>query len=144
MIGWMPFPENIKAPHLPELGNLLFGNSRGNYPIEDRRQWEDVFWKYFEDYFDYHGYYMKEKEDPEHTTERGGYENDVFLIEPYFWGEDEEIAEKPNFVFKHTGIEVQWYKYPFRDAYCNEKVSLREADMMFKICAESMRKGIQK
>ena len=93
-----------------ELGNMIFGNSRGEYPIEDRENWQDKFWEIFDDVFDYYGYYEKFKEDPEHTTDRGGYENDVFLINPYYWGEDDDIAVLPNFVYKPVGWEIQWYK----------------------------------
>lgn len=122
-----------------ELGNMLFGNSRGEFPISDRESWQDTFWEYFTDDFDYHCFYDKYKEDPEHTTDRGGYENDIFLINPYYWGEDEEIAILPNFVYKPTGFEIQWYKYPLRDAYMNQNISLNDAEKIWKRCIESMK-----
>ena len=65
--------------HSMELGNLLFGNSRGEFPIFDRENWQDTFWEYFGDYFDYHAFYDNAKKDPKHTTDMGGYENDTFV-----------------------------------------------------------------
>ena len=115
-----------------ELGNLLFGNSRGQYPIE-RHPMQEIFWEYFEDAFDYHcfveGY---------DSNERGGYENDIFLINPYYWGDDEDIAAEPNFVYKPEGIEIQWYKYALRDAYCNIELTKEKAREIFEKCRRSM------
>ena len=126
-------PEDI------ELGNLLFGNARGEYHLDDRERWSKMFWNYFQDDFDYHMYYEPEQEDREHTTERGGYENDVFKTNPYYWGEDEDIMEEPNFLYKPTGLEIQWYKYPLRDTFFNQDISFEEGEKVFKHCAESMK-----
>lgn len=124
--------------HSMELGNLLFGNSRGEFPIFDRENWQDTFWEYFGDYFDYHAFYDNAKKDPKHTTDMGGYENDTFVINPYYWGEDDEIAKRPNFIYKPTGLEIQWYKYPLRDAYLNQDISLEEAKKIWADCIKSM------
>lgn len=131
--------DNSRPKSNMELGNLLFGNSRGEFPILDREIWQDTFWKYFDiDEFDYHCYYMKSEDDPDHTTDRGGYKNDVFTINPYYWGEDENIMSEPNFIYKPTGLEIQWYKYPFRDAYLNQDISLDEAKKIWEDCIKSM------
>lgn len=126
--------------HEMELGNFLFGNSRGDFPIPDRTSWQDAFVELFieSDLFDGYGYYKNNKNDPEHTTNRGGYENDIFIINPYYWGDDEIIAELPNFVYKPTGFEIQWYKYPMRDSYMNQNISLDAAIKIWKECIESM------
>ena len=67
--------------------------------------------------FDGYGYY--DNQDHKNVTDRGGFENDIFLINPYYWGDDEEIAEQPNFVYKPKNIVIEWYKYPFRSSYSN-------------------------
>ena len=121
-----------------ELGNMLFGNSRGEFPIPDRETWQDTFWEYFGNYFDYHAFYTEVVNDSKHLTDRGGYENDIFLINPYYWGEDEDIMMQPNFVYKPTGFEIQWYKYPLRDAYMNHNISLDEAKKIWERCIESI------
>jgi len=124
-----------------ELGNMLFGNSRGKYPIEDRETYQNIFWKYFDPFFDYHMYPLAgggREYEGEFLTELGGYENDVFMANPYYWGEDEEIAERPNFIYKPKGIEISWYKYPLRDAYWNVEMTPEEFDAMCRACVKSM------
>ena len=44
----------------------------------------------------------------------------------------------PNFLYKPTGFEIQWYKYPLRDAYMNEDISLREFIKIIDKCIESI------
>lgn len=124
--------------NMPELGNLLFGNSRGEYPITERGHWQDLFIKYFVDtgYFDGYGFYLNDNQ--EHKTDRGGYESNVFILNPYYWGEDDGIAELPNFVYKPNGLEIQWYKYPFRDSYTNHTISLERAEKIFARCLEDL------
>ena len=36
---------------------------------------------------------------------------------PYYWGDEDEEAAKPNFVF--DGVEICWYKYPGRGMSTN-------------------------
>ena len=123
-----------------ELGNMIFGNSRGEFPIDDREAYQDIFWKHFEPYFDYHMHPIKDESyyDGKYLTDLGGYENDVFMANPYYWGDDEEIAEKPNFIYKPLGIELSYYKYPLRDSYLNKEMSLEEFDAMCRACADSI------
>ena len=94
-----------------ELGNLLFGNSRGKYPI-NRTDFQDMFINFFESIgFNEYGYLDNSNE--------YGFENDVFKIQPYYWGEDEEKMGEPNFIYKPKNIKISWYKYMLRDAYSN-------------------------
>lgn len=121
-----------------ELGNLMFGNSRGIYPSA-RGGFQDAFLKMLEDIgFDNYGYA------PKHLRNKfDEFENDVFFLKPYYWGDDENEMAKPNFVFKETGYELQWYKYPLRDAYCNQKLPFKEFKEMLRKCVESV-KGADK
>ena len=101
-----------------EMGNLLFGNSRGEYRFPDR----DIV--YSEEWvalravlgIDSHGF---TEEDNQYTNARGGYDDGVICVNPYYWGEDDAEAEKPNFLDREIGLEIRWYKYPFRDSYMN-------------------------
>lgn len=112
-----------------ELGNLLFGNSRGNFVVE-RDEWQDPFVDFlYRNGFDMYGYYEE--------SERC-FENNVFVIRPYYWGEDEEIADLPNFEFKPTGFTITWYKYPMRDAYASHNISTKEFMRILKECEKSM------
>ena len=121
-----------------ELGNLLFGNSRGEYSV-DRELIEPIFWKCFEDYFDTYMYFYGQcEEDALYLTDRGGFENEVFKVNPYYWGEEEDIANEPNFVYKPENIEISWYKYPFRDSYANINLTAEKATEIFNKCKDSM------
>lgn len=115
-----------------ELGNLLFGNSRGKYCVEPRKVYQDAFCKFLSaNGFDFGGW---------RGTERG-YENDVFVIRPYYWGDDEEVAALPNFVYKPAGVEIRWYKYPMRDAYSNMDISVGAFKEILRHCAWSMKEA---
>lgn len=114
-----------------ELGNLLFGNSRGNYAIE-REEWQDPFCKFLDNNgFDGYGY----KEDSDERC----FENDTFIIRPYYWGDEEDIAELPNFEYKPTGFTISWYKYPMRDAYASHDISTEEFIEILKACENSLK-----
>ena len=105
----------------------------------DREKFQDKFWEKFLDPAGFDGYGFFEKHDDPHVTDRGGYENDTFLINPYYWGDDEEIAGEPNFVYKPTGFEIRWYKYPMRGATANRAFTEEEFDQMLGECLTSMK-----
>jgi hypothetical protein len=115
---------------LIELGNLFFGHSRGEYEFPDRdivnsREWESLMTA-TDMAEDYHCSY---------------YENDVFVIRPYWWGEDDAPeASMPNFLYKPTGFEIRWYKYPFRDSYMNQDLTEKEIKAVFRKCTLSVAK----
>lgn len=68
------------------------------------------------------------------------FENDVFVLIPYYWGNDKKVLGLPNFLFKSTGFEISWYKYPFRSAQMNQEISLEEFVKMLEKCTESVNK----
>ena len=136
-----------------ELGNLIFGHSRGNYPI-DRKSFENTFSKDFTTLLeaincDSYGYYNGYNKSL--RTNLGGFKCDLFEINPYYWGDcdcgaDETCNEHhkdtcslviPNFIYKaKTGetIEIRWYKYPFRDSYSNVEISKELFSAIMKNC----------
>ena len=114
-----------------ELGNLIFGHSRGTYQVAPRMEYQRMFYDFLErNGFDSYGYY-------ERGTERV-YENDTFVIRPYYWGEDDDEAVLPNFEYKPMGLEIRWYKYPMRDAYSNMDISTTEFGRILRACEASM------
>lgn len=122
-----------------EIGNLLFGNSRGEYPLK-RGRWQETFCEFL-DKIGLDGYgYIEKEELKEYKTDRGGFENEIFLVNPYYWGDDENIMEEPNFVYKPTGYQIEWYKYPLRDSYANQKLSFEELKGILDKCIESVKK----
>jgi len=214
-----------------ELGNLLFGNSRGTYPIERGEGWEKAFDKlcraidpktggYGENYendtfsmmtyywggdctcgFDYHDdghkklrnlkhtkecYQSKYKDLKEKICKKYKVENAYQLRDKEAKAYDLEVAKlctsmgltypngygvhctcdfdvraekildqyekdfgareclptcmlvKPNFLYKPTGFGISWYKYYMRDAYSNQKISLKEFQSIIKACIKSL------
>lgn len=116
---------------MPELGNLLFGCSFGKYPV-NRDVCQLPFSLFLEENgFDHYGNYDK--------SSIPVYENDVFRIQSYYWGDDEDIMMQPNFVYKPTGFTMSWYKYPMRDAYVSDDISLVEFQKILNHCAQSMK-----
>lgn len=116
-----------------ELGNQIFGNARGQYPIIERSQWEDIFFPLLQKAkLDDRGYgdYI----DDTNTT----FNNDVFTIRPYYWGDDDYIASLPNFVYKPLNFSIEWYKYPFRDSYCNEQITIEQFKDIIEHCIKSI------
>jgi hypothetical protein len=201
--------------HMPELGNMLFGNSRGEFPMERNAGYEHLLFR------------LLRKINKEEAGYGSEFENGVFSVFPYYWGdctcgfqdhefkgehdqlcyqirlrdgilllgkpskrtlswmkEEERVGEKlckelglpfpdgwgvhctcdyneryvewmsqigypdgcredclllkPNFLYKPTGFNINWYKYPLRDSYTNMKISLDEFDVMIDDCVKSL------
>lgn len=96
-----------------ELGNLFFGNSRGEVAIKRSRGWEEMLVELFEACGD----------GDNHGID---FENDVFRVFPYY--------------YKPTDYRVSWYKYPLRDSYANRMVKTTEFRKMIEHCIESVRR----
>ncbi|HUU87104.1 MAG TPA: hypothetical protein VMX17_05050 [Candidatus Glassbacteria bacterium] len=121
-----------------ELGNAMFGNSRGEFPIERGAGFESELSRLFDAY----------APDRDSSWREYGvaFENDTFSVFPYYWGEcdcDEEHEPdcpelKPNFLYKPTGFEIEWYKYPLRDSYSNQKITLRKFVDIIDECIKSL------
>lgn len=120
-----------------ELGNLLFGHSRGKFFID-----RATFQKPFENFLhamdaDVYGYPStpvdrKQASDPTIET-------DVFLIRPYCWDDSDPAVDMPNFVYKPAGIQISWYKYALRDAYCSHDLTPEQFQAMLDHCLASFK-----
>lgn len=143
--------EKINEPyHEMEIGNLLFGNSRGNFCIP-RDKWQDEFCKFLEECgFDSYGHIENEKLEANLQTiysdttskdyeEHAHYfENDIFSLLPYYWGDADNIRVLPNFIYKPIGFELSWYKYPLRDAYSNIQITFEQFKDILNQCKKSI------
>ena len=47
----------------------------------------------------------------------------LFTLRPFYWGDDDDVYALPNFVYKPWDYQIEWYKYPMRDAYGNFHIS---------------------
>ena len=121
-----------------ELGNLCFGNSRGTYSLNDVRDpmqniWENFIERIDVDIYGYPGEHSKVIMDI--TPDRKTVDNDMFTIRPYYWGDDPDIADLPNFLFKPENVWIKWYKYALRDAYSNYDLTEEKfAEILAKCC----------
>lgn len=109
-----------------------------NFEVE-RGKMQDLFveWLY-DNNFDGYGYYGNQEHS--NVTNRGGFENETFLINPFYWGEDESIQDEPNFIFKPLNIQIEWYKYPLRNAYSNKKITYGDMKRILATCKASLNK----
>ena len=114
-----------------ELGNLIFGHSRGEFEIERGKGFEEEIDRLFDSF-------PENKGKPSYLCNYY-FENDVFSTSSYYWGDDEKEAEKPNFLYKPTGLEIRYYKYPLRDAYSNQKLTLKKFKGIIDKCIESIK-----
>lgn len=207
------------SEHEMELGNMVFGNSRGEYPLGRGVGFEEELFRLFDAY--------APKRDNSWREYGEEFENDTFAIMPYYWGDcecgyDEKESEwcekndhqescisieirhiahydrfkspdiflakyltpifekhalstsdknwwygymtlctcdyenrwqkflaennhskdcrliKPNFLYKPNGFEIQWYKYPLRDSYTNQKITLLKFKKIIDDCIRSV------
>lgn len=56
----------------------------------------------------------------------------VFEWRAYYWGDNDEEHDKPN--FKYNDIEIHWYKYLGRGTVINRDITPEEAIEMFNMC----------
>lgn len=125
-----------------EIGNLLFGNSRGEYPFPDRKLVNSPEWVSLCKKAGICNCYGTPEVDD--GRDFYGFDNDVFTIRPYYWGEDPEKAALPNFLYKPTGLVIKWYKYAFRDSYMNQNLTAKQLREIFKKCKQSISKNQKK
>lgn len=117
-----------------ELGNMIFGHSRGECQV-DRDRWTEFFHGLLEQMgVDIYGY----SED-----DCAGLLN--VIVRPYYWGDctcgavdDEECRPEcqlmlPNFEVPRLGFKMSWYKYAIRDAYSNMEMTEELASEIAKV-----------
>lgn len=133
--------SNLYEDVNPEMGNMMFGNSRGEHSMH--RGLFSILFRPLLDKVD------------DCVYDNYKFENDVFKMEPYYWGDctcgvedegkEDEAHKKecklcqPNFIYKGSGFQIQWYKYPFRDSYCNKRLNIEEIEKMVAHCVESIK-----
>ena len=112
-----------------ELGNILLGHSRGEFPIPDRTLYRELIQPLF---------------DAMRTDGYGThFSNDVFEMHPYCWCGSDECPQcakgtQSNLLFKPTGFRLNWYKYAMRDAYTSMEVTPEMFGSLSQTCIESL------
>lgn len=121
-----------------EIGNMIFayhvprGETKGNF---ERGDWSIQFLDRID--CDGYGFYkqFKDEDDPL-RNERGGITTELFEINPYYCGKNDDEFDLPNFIFKPSNYSLMWYKYPLRDSYANQELTFSEFSEMLKKCEE--------
>ena len=126
-----------------ELGNMLFGNSRGEFPVPRTEEFYAQLVRLFDAYA---------AERNNSWREYGvAFENEVFSVTPYYWGDctcgmeekdkpctDDCMYNRPNFHYKTYDVQVQWYKYPLRDSYSNVPLTPELLGGIVDACIDSL------
>lgn len=129
-----------------ELGNFVFGISRGSWPVPRIPSYEGPIFNLID--------HLNQDKGSVHL-ESVEYSNDVFSIRNYWWGDctcgvpcDEEgdpleehketcLLVTPNFYHFKSGLKIMWYKYPLRDSYASRKFSGAELMEIINECIKS-------
>jgi hypothetical protein len=103
-----------------ELGNMLFGNSRGDFAVD--RGLQDLFVDAlkragFDDRGFRHGWESDRPAPPPYNEQATATHH--FVIQPYVMDELDNAVICPNFFDRVTGLKLRWYKYVLRDSYAN-------------------------
>lgn len=110
----------------------------GAYPIDQRSRCEDIFLAWLRSNgFDDYGHWLDTRLIA-YVDENGRFDNAVFTLLPYYWGDDEALQSMPNFVYKPDDICIYWYKYPLRQAYANKPLTEEKLADMLNVCGESL------
>ena len=96
----------------PELGQMMFGNPTGEYGtpnfvdalvFELLNQADRVYWNKMQRQWERY-------DDPK---------IEGMEFRAYYWGDDEDEANKPNLKFDFSPQEIRWYKHPGRGQTCS-------------------------
>lgn len=113
-----------------ELGNMIFGHSRGQFPVEERSLYRSLIEPLFEALgCDSYGI---------------EFSNDVFEMHPYCWCEKTgcpqcDTGTQKNLKHKASGFELAWYKYAMRDAYTDRVITPPQFIEIIRECVESVK-----
>lgn len=88
-----------------ELGNLLFGNSRGEFPINRGGVWENAFGILWEALSQHH----QKKTRLLCSGFDAEFENDIFKVTPYYWGDCTCGFEE---------LEIKWSEENDHEEHC--------------------------
>jgi len=112
----------------PEIGKAVFGAPWGEYDFDSMKDSEII--EYMLRIISYFA--------TDQPCYSGYFENDVFALRPYYWGDDEEEAQRPNFLHKKSGLEIRWYKYIGRGMSVNRKICPKCFLEIFVDCLKSL------
>jgi len=123
------------SKYQPELGQLLIGNSSGNYNCKDYVQalinyiLEELERVYF------------------NRNQKWGEEFGVNSFKlgkvryfPYYWGNRKKLKERPNFWLEGAKVKIYWYKHSERGLSSNVNYTPERWISWFNKCVKEVRK----
>lgn len=123
LYDWLKFKGYKSVEDIPK-GNIIPDEITVLKPMEpDKNNYKKILKVYLVESKKVHSHY---------------FDNDVFLVRPYYWGDGEKIIEEPNFIYYPKNIIITWYKYPLRGATINRKISASEFMDMLEDCKKSL------
>ena len=82
----------------------------------------------------------RENDTPFDAYAKENFSNEVFSVNAYYWGEDVDIKNIPN--FKYKNFEVFWIKSVNNVVKINGDVDFDFLSKMYNECKNSLKKGI--
>lgn len=79
--------------------------------------------------------------DSESRNDSGGFEDGVMSIRPYDQEGDGERAARPNFLFKPSGFNMRWYRFPWIRTEISENLSIGEIRRIWRLCIDHLLNG---
>lgn len=70
-------------------------------------------------------------------NEGGFFQNEVFSMRSFYWGDDEAVASLPN--FKCGEFEATWYKYLGRSSTQSDSLTFEQWQDIFTKCYSSLK-----
>jgi hypothetical protein len=72
------------------------------------------------------------------------YSNDTFVVNAYYWGDDERLSDRPNFRYKD--LKVYWYKYLGRATVATIEGSFTLSFLKYMLvdCKDAIRRDYEK
>jgi hypothetical protein len=116
---------------MTELGQMIFGNPTQEYKVP-RESWMNGPFQILIDA-------ITEKTGEKDYGYTPHFSNDFFIMRPYYWGDEEEEMELPNFEVPSENFKLTWYKYPFRSSYASEKLTPKRWNEIIQKCIESLK-----
>lgn len=125
--------------HMSEYGIMCLRqrpyHAPGRMPLQDGQEWRLITNLTDSEYYG--------ETDSASSNDSGGFEDGTLSIRPFDWGydEDPERASRPNFLFKPSGFNMEWYKYPWRSPMMSENLSLGEIRRIWRLCIDHLLSG---
>jgi hypothetical protein len=118
---------SVNKTYEPEIGQAVFGAPWQR--LEAPRWLSEMLADLGDEIDDHHGVNPM-------SNSGASFANDTFESRAYYWGEDEELEDLPN--FKYGDFEVSWYKHCLRGCSMNRAITQEEASAMIDACKRSL------